>query len=219
MAWAFTSRIDIHSRLLSQLFSPSSWRLQTFDLSTTLSNTLSRARTHAVSYHPGSSSHNSPWSGEFNVNEDGFLDSEHRSGDPYLCSLPSTSERVNKDYDQQYHFRANCEQIIDATKSILGKRGMAYLDISAEGRQSCLDPESEAVPTVIVVMQTMPSQAGDAAREIHHSLRAKFPGICVDIMDDTFARPFQFFPVSRSDEIFGKWNGICARDPFHVGSR
>lgn len=60
-------------------------------------------------------------------------------------------------------------------------------------------------------MPTIPSQAGDATREIHHFLRAKFPGICVDIMDDTFARPFQFFPVSRSDEIFGKWNGICAK--------
>jgi hypothetical protein len=173
-----------------------------------MSSTLSRARAHAVSYHSGPSSHNSPFSGEFNIAEDGFLDSEHRAGGPYLCSLPSTSKRVKKDYDRQYHFLANSQKISEATKSVLDKRGMAYLNISVEGRRSRFDPESHAIPTVIVVLQTIPSQTRDAAREIHHSLQAEFPEICVDIMDDIITRPFLRFPVSRSEKIIKKRNEI-----------
>lgn len=176
-----------------------------------MNDTLSRARAHALSYHPWSSSHNSPFSGEFKVDEDGFLDSEHRAGGPYLCSLPSTSERVKKDYDRQYHLRGNSQQITEATKSILGKRGMAYLDIRVEGRRSRFDREPHAIPTVIVVLQTIPSQARDAAREIHQSLRAKFPGICVDIMDDMITRPFLRFSVARSEEIIHKRNEITEK--------
>jgi hypothetical protein len=85
---------------------------------------------------------------------------------------------------------------------------MAYLNISVEGRRSRFDPEAHAIPTVIVVLQTIPSQTRDAAREIHHSLQAEFPGICVDIIVDIITRPFLRFPVSRSEKIIKEWNEI-----------
>ncbi|KAJ5225630.1 hypothetical protein N7468_006855 [Penicillium chermesinum] len=148
------------------------------------SSTFSRASAHALSYYSSSSSRSSPFSGNYMVDGDGFLYSDHRAGGPYLCSLPDEFCPFGKEWLDQNRFPARHQHIYDTVRSILGKHHVQYRDLSITGRKSRVDPEPQPIPT-------------------HSPL-----SVSVDIMDTLLATPCRSFPVARTDSIFGRWNDI-----------
>lgn len=168
-------------------------------------STFSRASAHALSY-DSPSSRSSLFSDSSNVDRSNFLQSEHRAGGPYLCSLPASLLPLSAEYDRRTGWRRNSAKIREDTEAILAREGITYEDAMIMGRQSIVDPEREPMPTVVVVTK---QSSRRVAKEIHRALTPLFPDICVELIDGALLQRCRCFPVTRSESIFHKWEGIC----------
>ncbi|CEJ57254.1 hypothetical protein PMG11_05954 [Penicillium brasilianum] len=179
--------------------------------SSSADSTLSRASAHAIIFDSSSSSRSSPFTGNYIVDRDGFLYSDHRAGGPRLCSPPDEYRPLSKAWEDQTHFRVRQGHVHDTVRSILQKHHVQYRELSIWGRKSRVDPEPQSIPTVRVITETIPPGARRAAREIHYALLESIPSlfISVDIVDSLLATPLRSFPVARTDSIFDKWNDIA----------
>ncbi|OOQ81783.1 hypothetical protein PEBR_43160 [Penicillium brasilianum] len=178
--------------------------------SSSASSTFYRASSHALSFYSSSPSRSSPFTGNYIVDRDGFLYSDHRAGGPQLCSLPDEDCSLSKEWMDENHFRERQEQVHDTVRSILRNHHIQYRELFIWGRKSRVDREPKPIPTVRIITETIPPEARRTAREIHYALLSSTPSfsVSVDIMDTLLATPLRSFPVARTDLIFGKWNDI-----------
>lgn len=96
--------------------------------------------------------------------------------------------------------------IRERARTILNEEGIPYRTIYLSGRLSKVDPESEPVPTVVVLTEKC---SRHAARRIHRDIARRFPGISVELISDELLRPYFRFPVSPYESIFPKWVTLC----------
>ncbi|OQD75914.1 hypothetical protein PENDEC_c005G04444 [Penicillium decumbens] len=174
-------------------------------MSTSVGSTFTRASAHALSY-DSPSSPTSLLSASSHVDREGFLQSEHRAGGPYLCSLPAYIIGLTAEYYRRTGQHRGSSKIREDTEAILAEEEISYTSMMVTGRQSKVDPEPEPVPTVVVVTK---QSSRRVAKKIHRALVQSFPSICVELINDGLLDPLRCFPVTRSESIFHKWGDIC----------
>ncbi|CAI7643529.1 unnamed protein product [Penicillium viridicatum] len=168
------------------------------------SSTFSKASRHALSFCSTSSS-SSPFGGSVHVDSHGFLKSSHRVGGPMICSLPTLTT-------------GNIPSIVDGmslrtesrTASILGEHGLEFIYVGLVGRISKVDPESEHILTMLIVMpdQPNPDKWYRACHHIQLELAKDTPGICVELIEEKLNRGIYCSPVDREHPIIRKWPSI-----------
>jgi len=123
-----------------------------------------------------------------------------------LCSLPAYIIGLTAEYYRRTGQHRGSSKIREDTEAILAEEEISYTSMMATGRQSKVDPEPEPVPTVVVVTK---QSSRRVAKKIHRALVQSFPSICVELINDRLLDPFRYFPVTRSESIFHKWEDIC----------
>lgn len=169
------------------------------------SSTFYKASRHALSFCSTSSS-SSPFGGSVDVDSHGFLKSSHRVGGPMLCSLPTlTTGNVPSIVDGRMSLRTESR-----TASILGEHGLEFIYVELVGRISKVDPESEPLLTMLIVMpdQPNPDKWYRALRHIQPELAKDTPGICVELIEEKLNRGIYCSPVDREHPIIRKWPSI-----------
>lgn len=174
-------------------------------LGSTVSSTFSRAASHALSYDSPTST-SSPLSDGIDVDSSGFIESRHRAGGPYLCSIPFQTTSISKDYNRRYQVYDNEPLIWKRVRTILNEEGIPFREIYIAGRLSKVDPEPEPVPTVVVRTENCPRRV---ARRIYESLVPRLSRISVDMISDELMRPYYLHPVPTSESLYPKWVSLC----------
>ena len=148
-------------------------------------STLARESAHALSYDSPASLAQESYlsSGPSDVDSDGFLQSSHRAGGPYLCSLPARFQAVRTGYPD----RAGLER---DTEAILNREGISFQSVNVTGRRSKIDTEPEPVPTVVVVTEQASRRV---AKEIRRAVVPFIPKICVELIAEALLEPCYSF--------------------------
>ncbi|KAJ5094395.1 hypothetical protein N7456_010256 [Penicillium angulare] len=172
--------------------------------------TLSRASAHRMAFAPSpksASSCTSIFSGDLDVDTEGFLQSRFRAGGPVLCSLPGFIGRLGAE------ILSHDDEIHDITADILHKYNIHYIQLHLTGRIPIIRTENQPIPTVFVLIrhQSPPksSQWRQIARIIHKRLASQFPEISVELMDENLAIKTNCSPVPHGHSVVPKWRQIC----------
>lgn len=175
--------------------------------------TRSRASAHSLAFHSSNSSTSeSLWSAESDVDNDGFLQSSFRAGGPVLTALPAYCVPIGRAYSVQNDIDDRFSEIYNQVSPFLTEYQIPYFKFSMIGRISRVK-ESEPIPTVLVdVDHVSPPQSAlwrEAARKIHAKLSPLLPDISVELIDEKLARRPHCYPVEPSHPIIPKWDDIC----------
>ena len=120
------------------------------------SSALSRATEHSLGYHSSSTGPTSLFEDIPDVDVvDCFLRQSQRAGGPYLCSLPAIHTPLPQTYLQRERLLDESLKLTASIEEILDHEGIKYEFVSISGRQSKVDPEPQAIPTVFVIASDM----------------------------------------------------------------
>ncbi|PYI23031.1 hypothetical protein BO99DRAFT_429151 [Aspergillus violaceofuscus CBS 115571] len=118
------------------------------------SEILFRTSEHALSY---SSSYGaeSLFDTKSETDSSGFFTSLYCAGGPYLCSLPATSAPLTRTAGAgspaaRSALLKDTERLEEDVRKILRSERIRYQAVALVGRQSKINPEPYAVPTVVV---------------------------------------------------------------------
>lgn len=203
------------SRLPSYRFSPSHTSPHSsHTMSDATSITRSRASAHSLAFSssstPGTSV--SLWSGDSDVDGDGFLQSSFRAGGPVLASIPAHCAPIRPN-SRQNDLNRHSSEIGNRVREILTEYQISPSTVNTWGRISEVRGEPEPIPTVLIAIPHLdPPQSArwrEAARTIHAILSPRFPGISVELIDEKLLRIPYCHPVPRSHPIAPRWDRIC----------
>ena len=170
---------------------------------------ISRLSAHALSYAPPPSS---PGLGVYDntpldVDSDGFLQSSHRAGGPYLCSLPALNIFSHPDWIMS----REVNDILKKIDCILREAGIEYISLQVTGRAPMVDPENGGIPTLLI---TVPNDVPcgnwrDITKKIWNDcLSGHEPQGSVEILTlDVLHEPSPFL-IEATDRIYSKWPQI-----------
>ncbi|PKY08616.1 hypothetical protein P168DRAFT_301285 [Aspergillus campestris IBT 28561] len=146
---------------------------------------------------------------------DNFYNSEMRAGGPYLCSLPARTTLIDHNWYKHYaQLMEESPRLSMQISDLLKAQGMREIYFHITGRQSVVDPEHHAVPTVLIYAsrkdQPVRQDWREIARLVYDLLCRHFPGINVEILDGVEEQVAMCFPVLTTDSIYSKWEDISA---------
>lgn len=122
-----------------------------------------------------------------------------------LCSLPTLTKP-----NLPSTFAGLSHTTKDHTASILRRHGLEFIYVRLVGRVSKVDPESEPILTMLIVMpdQPNPDKWYRALLHIQPELAKDIPGICVELIEEKLNRGIYCSPVNRGHPICRKWPSI-----------
>lgn len=175
-------------------------------------SSASRATAHCLGYYPSPTGPSSLFEDLPDIDiADSFLQQKQRAGGPYLCSLPAIhTPLLPQTYQPHQKLLDESWKLTASIEDILNKEGISYEFVSITGRQSKVDPEPQAIPTVWVVA-TRQNESEDwrkVSRKIHSFISQFLSGISVEIIDQELDKLPRCSPILVSDSIFDKWPAI-----------
>ncbi|PYH83705.1 hypothetical protein BO82DRAFT_382206 [Aspergillus uvarum CBS 121591] len=176
------------------------------------SEIFSRTSEHCLSY---SSSYGAESLFDTNSETDspGFFTSLYRAGGPYLCSLPATSASLTTAAGAgspaaRLALLEDTERLEEDVRKILRSERIGYQTVALVGRQSKINPEPYAVPTVVVDVERESHDSRDwrrVARQIHQHVASLHAGVSVELVDPSMEKLPRCSPVQATHRLFAEW--------------
>ncbi|RAK98803.1 uncharacterized protein BO80DRAFT_447165 [Aspergillus ibericus CBS 121593] len=182
-------------------------------MSSYTSSDFSRTSDHALSY-SSPESEQSLFDANPETDKEGFLNSLHRAGGPYLCSLPAVSAILRKDSQTTPNNHALIEDIYvlqDNTRRILEEEGLSYKSVALVGRQSKIRPENSPIPTIVIDLERQQDDLKDwrkVSKLIYTNVASRHEGLSVELIDPAMEILPCCSPIQASDNIRLKWPSI-----------
>lgn len=117
---------------------------------------------------------------------DGFVNEDWRAGGPYLCTMPTLTYNIPRDYPFRSFLEKDCIPLYKGILPILERANVDERSMGFSRHQSQFEPETQPILTVMIEAKKRDIEEDwrSVSREVHEYLRSQgIADVAVEICD------------------------------------